>query len=128
MATRALFTQLTSSMSLYSVFPFTLRQNPTPARARLGLAELVTHRILQPCAPLVEQSPSAIVVRRTVTVFVRKQGEVVILGGGDSEVEVMWVRSEKGMRVGGVLEAATKGEGVKVVQLKKEGEKMDLDE
>jgi hypothetical protein len=110
------------------VFPFTLRQNPSPARARLGLTELVTHRILQPCAPLVEKSPTAIVVRHTLTVFVRNQGEVVILGGRDAEAEVMWVRSEKGVRAGGVLEAAIKGDGVKVVQLKKDGEKMDLDE
>ena len=40
----------------------------------------------------------------------------------------MWVRSEKGVRVGGELERAIRGEGVKVVELKRvEGEKMDLE-
>lgn len=113
---------------MYSVFPFTLRQHPTPARARLGLAELVTHGILQPCPVLVEKSPKAIVVRRTVTILVRKQGEVVVLGGGDSEVPIMWVRSERGVKAGGALEVAVKGEGVKLVELKREEGRMNLDE
>ena len=75
-----------------------------------------------------EKSQKAIVVRRTVTIFVRKRGEVLVLGGGEQEARVMWVRSEKGVRVGGELERAIRGEGVKVVELKRvEGEKMDLE-
>lgn len=128
-ATRALFTQLTSNLSLYSVFPFTLRQHPDPARAKMGVSELITHRVLEPCPVLVEKSQDAIVVRRTVTIFIRKQGEVVILGGGEQEVGVMWVKSEKGLRAGGELEKAVKGDGVKIVELKRvEMEKMDLEE
>jgi metalloprotease ARX1 len=127
-ATRNLFTQLTSDASLYSVFPFTLRQHADPARAKLGVAELVTHGILQPCPILMEKSQKAIVVRRTVTIFIRKRGEALVLGGGEQEARVMWVRSEKGVRVGGELERAIRGEGVKVVELKRvEGEKMDLE-
>ena len=109
------------------MFPFTFRQHPSPARAKLGLAELITHEILKPNPILIEKSPKAVVVRRTVTVFVRKQGEVVVLGGGDGEVGIMWVRSERGIRTGGALEAAVSGEGVKVVELKKDEEKMVLE-
>ena len=95
----------------------------------MGVVELVTHRILEPCPVLVEKSPDAIVVRRTVTIFVRKQGEIVVLGGSEAEAGVMWVRSERGVRAGGDLEKAVKGEGVKIVELKRvEGEKMDLEE
>jgi hypothetical protein len=124
-AARALYTHLTSNRAIYSVFPCTLRGHPEVARARLGLAELVAHGILQPCPVLVEKSAKAIVVRRTVTVFIRKQGEVIVLGGGDSEVGVMWVKSERGMRAGGILETSLQ-EPTKVIELKRE-EKMDLD-
>ena len=128
MATRNLFSQLTSNPSLYSVFPFTLRQHTQIARARLGVAELVTHGILQPCPVLLEKSPHAVVVRRTVTILVRKQGEIVVLGGGENEVKVMWVRSGKGIQSGGELERAVRGDGVKVVELKRaEEEKMDIE-
>ena len=127
-ATRTLFTKLTSDPSMYSVFPFTLRQHPDPARAKLGIAELVTHGILQPYPVLLEKSQNATVVRRTLTMLVRKAGEVVVLGGGEQEVGVMWVKSEKGVRVGGELEKAVKGEGAKVIELRRvEGEKMDLE-
>jgi methionine aminopeptidase len=128
MATRALFTQLISNSLLYSVFPFTLRQNPDPSRARLGIAELVTRGVLHPCPIIVEKAPNAVVVRRTVTIYVRNQGEVVILGGGDQEAKIMWVRSEKGAKAGSELERAVKSEGVKVVELKKvEGERMEIE-
>jgi hypothetical protein len=127
-ATRNLFTQLTSNASLYSVFPFTLRHHPDLSRAKLGVAELVTHGILQPCPIVIEKSQKAIVVRRTITVFLRKAGEIVILGGGEQEASVMWVKSKKGVRAGGELERAVKGEGVKVIELKRvESEKMDLE-
>lgn len=127
-ATRTLFTRLTSDPSMYSVFPFTLRQHPDPARAKLGVAELVTHGILQPCPVLLEKSQKAIVVRRTLTVLVRKAREVVVLGGGELEAGIMWVRSEKGVRGGGELERAVRGDGVKVTELRRiEGEKMDLE-
>ena len=127
-ATRNLFTQLTSNASLYSVFPFTLRHHPDPSRAKLGVAELVTYGILQPCSVLTEKSQKAVVVRRTITVFVRKRGEILILGGGEQEARVMWVRSEKGVRPGGGLEKAVRGEGIKVIELKRiEGEKMDIE-
>jgi metalloprotease ARX1 len=128
-ATRSLFTELTSNASLYSVFPFTLRQHSALSRARLGLAELVTHGILSPCPVIVEKSAKAIVVRRSVTVYVRKRGEIVVLAGGEGEVGRMWVRSERSVRPGGVLEAAVSGEGVKVVELKRvEGEKMEIED
>lgn len=128
MATRALFTQLTSNNLLYSVFPFTLRHHPTLARARLGVAELVTHDVLHPCPVVLEKSHNAVVVRRTVTIFVRKPDELVILGGGEQEAKIMWVRSERGLKAGGELERAVKGEGVKVVELKRvEGEKMEIE-
>src|SRR5262245_58135881 len=97
-ATRALFTQLTSNNSLYSVFPFTLRQPPSPARAKLGVTELVTHGILLPCPVILEKAQSAVVVRRTVTVFIRSANEVVLLGGGEQESKVMWVRSDRSLR------------------------------
>jgi metalloprotease ARX1 len=127
-ATRTLFTRLTSDRSMYSVFPFTLRQHPDPARAKLGVAELVTHGILQPCPVLLEKSQKAIVVRKTVTVYVRKRGDVVVLCGGEQEMGIMWVRSEKGVRPGGPLEMAVKGDGVKITELRRvEGEKMDLE-
>ena len=128
MAARNLFTQLTSNPSLYSVFPFTLRQHPDPARAKLGIAELVTHGILQPCPIILEKSPKAVVVRRTVTVFVKKSGEVVVLGGGEQECKTMWVRSERGVRQGGELERWVGAQGIKVVELKRvEGEKMEIE-
>ena len=77
---------------------------------------------------VLEKSAQAIVVRRTVTVLVRRQGEVVVLGGGEAEAGVMWVRSERGERKGGELEKAVRGEGVKLIELKRaEGEKMDLE-
>jgi len=127
-ATRTLFTKLTSNPSLYSVFPFTLRQHTDPARAKLGVAELVTHGILQPCPVLVEKSQNAIVVRRTLTMLVRRPGEVVVLGGGEQEVGVVWVKSEKAVRIGGELEKAVKGEDVKVIELRKiDEERMDLE-
>jgi hypothetical protein len=94
----------------------------------LGVAELVTHGILHPCPVTTEKSQKAIVVRRTMTVFVRRHGEVVILGGGEGESKVMWVRSEKNLYPEGELEKAVRGEGVKVTELKRvEGEKMELD-
>jgi hypothetical protein len=105
-----------------------LRQHPDIARAKLGVAELVTHGILQPYPVLIEKSQKSIVVRRTVTIFVRNRGEVLILGGGEQEARVMWVRSEKNTHTGGQLDLALRTEGVKVVELKKvEGEKMDLE-
>jgi hypothetical protein len=95
----------------------------------MGVSELITHRVLEPCPVLIEKSQDAIVVRRTVTIFIRKQGEIVILGGGEQEVGVMWVKSEKGLRAGGELEKAVKGDGVKIVELKRvEMEKMDLED
>lgn len=128
MAARNLFTQLTSNPSLYSVFPFTLRQHPDPSRAKLGVAELVTHGILQPCPVILEKDPKAVVVRRTITVFVKKAGEVVLLGGGETECKVMWVRSERGVRPSGELERWVGAEGVKVVELKSlQAENMILD-
>jgi hypothetical protein len=40
----------------------------------------------------------------------------------------MWVRSERGVRKGGELEKAVRGEGVKLIELRRvEGEKMDLE-
>lgn len=75
-----------------------------------------------------EKSPKAIVVRRTVTVLVKKVDEVLILGGGEGESKVMWVKSEKSLRPGGIVEQALTREGVKIVELKRvEGEKMDLE-
>ena len=128
MATRNLFTQLTSNPSLYSVFPFTLRQHPDPARAKLGVAELVTHGILQPCPIITEKNAKAVVVRRTVTVFVRKSGEVVVLGGGEQECKTMWVRSERGVKQGGELETWVGAKGIKITELKiVEGEKMVIE-
>jgi len=128
MATRALYTQLTSNHLLYSVFPFTLRQHPTPARAKLGVAELVTHGVLHPCPVIVEKMPNAVVVRKTMTIFVRKPGELVIFGGGEQEAKIMWVRTEKALKHGGELERAVRGEGVKVIELKRvEGERMELE-
>ena len=127
-ASRNLFTQLTSNTALYTVFPFTLRQHPDRTRSRLGVAELVTNGILEPRPVVVEKSQKAIVIRRTVTVFIRKLGEVVVFGGGEQEVEVMWVRSEKRIRPLGALEDGVRGAGVKVVELKRaEGDKMDLE-
>jgi hypothetical protein len=127
-ATRTLFTELTSNHSLYSVFPFTLRNHPDQSRAKLGLAELQAHGILLPSPVVVEKSQKAIVVRRMVTMFVKQVGEVVIFGGGEGESKVMWVRSEKRLRGGGVAEQALTREGVKIVELKRvEGEKMDVD-
>ena len=128
MAAKNLFSQLTSNPSLYSVFPFTLRQHPNIQRAKLGVAELVTHGILGPCPVITEKSSKSIVVRRTVTIFVRNSGEVIILGGGEQEVKVMWVKSEKSLRRSGELEKALRGEGVKVIEIKRvEAEKMELD-
>jgi hypothetical protein len=127
-ATRTLFTEITSNTSLYSVFPFTFRNHTNLSRAKLGLAELQANWILSPSPVIVEKSPKAIVVRRTVTVLVKKVGEVVILGGGEGESKVMWVKSEKSLRTGGIVEQALTREGVKVVELKRvEGEKMDLE-
>lgn len=127
-STRALFTQLTSDNLLHSVFPFTLRQHPEPSRARLGVAELATHGVLHPCPVIIEKAQNAVVVRRTVTIYVRKAGEVVILGGGEQEAKVMWVRSEKGLKQNSELERAVKGEGIKVVELKRvEGERMEIE-
>ena len=119
MATRGLFNQLTSNNLLYSVFPFTLRQNPTLPRARLGVAELVTHGVLQPCPVVLEKAPNAIVVRRTVTLFVRKQGEIIIFGGGENEGKIMWVRTERSVHPGGELDRAVRYQGIKVMELKK---------
>jgi hypothetical protein len=63
-----------------------------------------------------------------VTVLVKKVGEVVILGGGEGESRVMWVKSEKSLRADGVVQQALTRDGVKVVELKRvEGEKMDLE-
>jgi len=127
-ATRQLFTRLTSDPSLYSVFPFTLRQHPHPARAKLGIAELVTYGILQPCPVVLEKSPQAMVVRGRVTLLGRRGGEGGVWGGGGGEAGIMWVRSERGVRKGGELEKAVKGEGVQVIELRRvEGEKMDLE-
>ena len=128
MAARNLYTQLTSNASLYSVFPFTLRQHPDPSRAKLGVAELVTNGILEPCPVILEKSPKAVVVRRTVTVFVKEAGEVVVLGGGEGECKVMWVKSERGIKQGGEVEKWVGAEGIKVVEWKRvEGEKMDIE-
>ena len=118
---------MTSTHSLYSVFPFTLRHHPDISRARLGIAELVTHGVLYPSPVVVEKSKKAIVVRRTVTVYVRKEGDIVILGGGEQEASIMWVRSDKSMRNGGQLESAVKGEGIKVVELKRKDERMEIE-
>ena len=127
-AARTLFTQLTCDNLLYSVFPFTLRQNPSIGRARLGVAELVTHDVLHPCPIIVEKASDVVVVRKTVTIYVRKAGEVVILGGGEQEAKIMWVRSDKSLKVGSALERAVRGEGVKVIELKRvEGERMLLE-
>lgn len=77
---------------------------------------------------IVERSQKAVVVRRTVTLMVKKIGEVVILGGGEGESKVMWVRSEKSLRTGGVVEQAVTREGVKVVEpTRVGGDKMDLE-
>lgn len=77
---------------------------------------------------ILEKSPKAVVVRRTVTVFVKKSGEVIVLGGGEGECKVMWVKSERGMKQGGEVEKWIGAEGVKVVELKRvEGEKMDIE-
>lgn len=68
------------------------------------------------------------VVRRTITIFVRKSGEVVILGGGEQECKTMWVRSERGLRQGGELERWVGAEGIKVVELRRaESEKMEIE-
>jgi bifunctional DNA-binding transcriptional regulator/antitoxin component of YhaV-PrlF toxin-antitoxin module len=40
----------------------------------------------------------------------------------------MWVRSERGVKAGGALEIAVKGEGVKLVELKREEGRMNLEE
>lgn len=113
---------------MYSVFPFTLRHHSEPARARLGVAELVTQNVLQPSPVLMEKDANAVVARRTLTVFVKKPGEVFVFGGGEGESKVMWARSEKSLRPGGELERGVKGEGVKVVELKRmEEEKMDVE-
>ena len=67
-------------------------------------------------------------MRRTLTVLVRKSGEVVFLGGGEQECKTMWVRSERGVRPGGELERWVGAEGIKVVELKRvEGEKMEIE-
>ena len=127
-ATRNLFTQITSNPSLYSVFPFTLRQHPERSRARLGVAELVSAGVLVPSPVIMDKSQNAIVVRRTVTIYVKSSTEVLILGGGEQESNIMWVRSEKSLRPLGELENAVKGIGVKVVELKRvEGEKMEIE-
>jgi hypothetical protein len=75
-----------------------------------------------------EKSQSAIVLRRTVTLFIRKKGEVVILGGGEGECRVMWVKSEKSVRSGGNLDQAVRGGDVRLVELKRaDGDKMELE-
>ena len=52
----------------------------------------------------------------------------MVLGGGEQEARVMWVKSEKGIRPGGQLERAVNVEGVKVVELKRVvGEKMETE-
>ena len=110
------------------MFPFTLRHHADPTRAKLGVAELLAHGILQPSSVIVEKSQKAVVVRRTVTLMVKKTGEVMILGGGEGESKVMWVRSEKSLRSGGMVEQAVMREGVKVVEPKRVGgDKMDLE-
>ena len=110
------------------MFPFTLRYHADPTRAKLGLAELLAHGILQPSSVIVEKSQKAVVIRRTVTIMVKKVGEVMILGGGEGESKVMWVRSEKSLRRGGMVEQAITRDGVKVAELKRvEGDKMDLE-
>ena len=76
---------------------------------------------------VVEKANKAIVVRRTVTLYVRKEGDIVILGGGEQESPVMWVRSEKSIRGDGQLESALKGEGTKVVELKRKGDRMEME-
>jgi hypothetical protein len=86
------------------------------------------HGILHPSPVQVEKSTKAVVVRRTVTVLVRKVGDLLVLGGGEGESKIMWVRSDKSLRSGGVVEQACTREGVKVVELKRvEEDKMDLE-
>jgi hypothetical protein len=131
-SSRSLFTDLTSNRHLYSVFPLTLRHHPNPPRAKLGVAELVSLGVLYPYPVLVDRTKAAQVVRRTVTVAVKTVGqgvgEVLVLGGGETEWKVVWVRSDKSVQKGGEIERACFGGGTKVVELKRveHVERMDM--